>query len=81
MVSTSPKAIETLKITINSLREEKRSYQYIADIFGVNKGIIWAIINDGYIPKSDEIKKKLGLDTEPEIIIVKRHRDKLGRFR
>lgn len=53
------------------------TYGQLAAELKVSKGALWRFINDGYIPKSNVIRSRLGL---PEIIEVFVQRDDRGRF-
>lgn len=55
-------SISNLRAKIAEMRIDEKSYQYIGDKYGVNKGIIYRIHNSDYEPKDPEIRKRLGLD-------------------
>ena len=50
----------------------------MAKHLGLNKGIIWYIVNTDYEPKRQDIRRKLGL---PERIVMERYRGERGRFK
>ena len=54
------------------------SYQEMADFYGVSKAMIWRVANQGYEPKDDVIRERLGF---PQIIKQTVYRDEHGRFR
>ena len=70
---------------IDAVREALRlkvdkadSYTAVAKIMGVNRTTLWRFLNDGYEPKRNDIRRKLGL---PERIVMERYRGERGRFR
>jgi hypothetical protein len=50
-----------VKAQIQKMRDEGKSYKYIGDLYGVNKGLIHMIVNDNHEPKKKKLRKKLGL--------------------
>ena len=81
MVATLQKRIESSKTTIQALLDEGFSYGKIGKSYDLNRGIIHRFMNDGYIPESNEIRQKLGLELGDEIIISIRKRDPItGRL-
>lgn len=69
--------IDTLIDELISLHEKLRSWQAVGDHFGVSKITAWRIVHDGYEPRDNAIRRKLGL---PETITHSQHRDAQGRF-
>ena len=57
---------QQLKSDIHRELQAGKTYQMLADEYGVNKAIVWRIANDSYEPKDPEIRKRLGL---PLIVI------------
>ena len=57
--------------------KEMGSWDKVGTHYKVHRIVVWRIVNDDYEPKSNEIRRKLGL---PEIIQRKAYRDKSGRF-
>ncbi len=53
------------------------TYQDLEDYFGVSKGLIWKIINEGHTPVDERLRERLGW---PEMVVIYHHRDKQGRF-
>ena len=53
--------------------EKGYSYAQIADEYGVNKGIIWKILNEeGYEPQDPEIRRRLGFPQVAEVEFIDR---------
>ena len=57
--------------------KEMGSWDKVGTHYGVHRIVVWRIVKDGYEPKSNEVRRKLGL---PEIIQRMAFRDKSGRF-
>ena len=55
-------SLSNLKAEIAKMRDADKTYQYIGDKYGVNKGVIYRILHNDYEPKDPEIRKRLGLD-------------------
>jgi hypothetical protein len=53
--------IGSLRREILKMRQEGMKWQEIADRYGVTVGMAWRIANEGYEPRSKEIRVKLGL--------------------
>jgi len=58
----------------NRLRKalETKSYGEIARQYGVSKGMVWRIVNEGYEPQDNTIRAKLGYELK---VIVKISQD------
>ena len=47
--------------------DDKVGYKPLADKYGVSAAMIWKILREGYVPKTYEMRKKLGyVPTCPE---------------
>lgn len=68
-----------VKEEIAKMRDAGKSYQYIGDSYGVNKGLIHLIYNKDYEPKRKDIRRKLGLE-DLTIDFVRQVRNAKGRF-
>ena len=68
--------IDALRIELGDLLED-HTYESVAEMYEVNKGIIWKLANTSYEPQSEELRLKLGL---PERITIEAVRDEKGRF-
>ena len=62
--------IQQLKDDLLRELQAGKTYQVLADEYGVNKAIVWRIANDSYEPKDNEIRKLLKL---PIIVIQYKH--------
>ena len=71
--------LNEVQAEIAKMRADKKSYQFIGDKYGVNKGIIWRIYKSDYEPKNKEIRKKLGLENIM-VDFVRQVRNEKGRF-
>ena len=40
--------------------DDKSGYKPLADKYGVSAAMIWKILTEGYVPKTYEMRKKLG---------------------
>jgi hypothetical protein len=70
------KSLTTLKQEISASREEEKTWRDIASSYSVNVAIIWRIVNEGYEPKNNEIRKRLGLP-----LVVTQYKDPVtGRY-
>ena len=70
---------QEVKAEIAKMRDEGKSYAYIGDNYGVNKGLIHLIHNRDYEPKRKDIRRKLGLE-DLTIDFVRQVRNTYGRF-
>ena len=59
------------------LHAELGTWEGVGKHYGLPKITLWRIVYDGYEPKNNETRRKLGLT---EIIEIKRRRDGKGRF-
>ena len=59
--------------------DEPKTYQFIGDKYGVNKGIIHRILNKHYEPQDKDIRRKLGLE-DLTIDFIRQVRNKKGTF-
>lgn len=64
---------------IQEMRDEDKSYGYIGNKYGVNKGIIYRILHNGYEPKDKSIRRKLGLE-DLTVDFVRQVRNPKGIF-
>jgi hypothetical protein len=74
-----PKVTEDkLPSYLDSLLSRLGSYGQVAEFLDVSKALVWRAHKEGYIPKDNELRRRLGL---PEIVISKKFRDpESGRF-
>ena len=70
--------IQEVKAELTRRVREVEGYTALAKHLGLNKGIIWYIVNTDYEPKRQDIRRKLGL---PERIVMERYRGERGRFK
>ena len=70
-------ALETLVEALGDLKSRLGTWQAVGDRFGVSRVIAWRIVNDGYEPKDNAVRRKLGL---PELIYFRASRDARGRY-
>jgi len=73
--STARNAIQDRLIALYALRGSWRAVGLELD---VSSGMAWRVANEGYEPKDDVIRKKLGF---PQVIKQTVYRDEHGRFR
>ena len=66
-----------LILEIQDLKEKLGTWQAVGDRYGVSKIVAWRIVNDGYEPKGNDVRRRLGLE---EILHIRAVRDKAGRF-
>lgn len=66
-----------LILRLQALREKFGTWQAVGDFYGVSRALVWRIVNDGYEPQDNDLRRKLGLD---EIIYFRAARDSAGRF-
>ncbi len=71
--------LEEVRQEIANMRDEGKSYQFIGDKYGVNKGIIYRIYKYEYEPGDTEIRRRLGLEDET-VDFIKQVRSSTGRF-
>ena len=57
--------------------KEMGSWDKVGTYYGVHRIVVWRIVNDDYEPKSNEVRRKLGL---PEIIQRRAYRNPAGQF-
>ena len=69
--------LERLANKLIDLHEELGTWEKVGDHYGLPKITLWRIALDGYEPKNNKTRRKLGLS---EIIEMKRHRDAKGRW-
>jgi len=53
------------------------TYASLGRKYGVNRGLIWQIVNRDHEPKDSEIRRRLGL---AQIVEIRLRRDARGRF-
>ena len=70
-------AFEELVDELARLKEELGTWQAVGDQYGVSRAVVWRIVNEGYEPKDNSLRRKLGLE---ELIIIRARRDEHGRF-
>ena len=63
--------IERLIAEIQDKRDAGESYHSIGQYYGVNKGIIWAILNSDYEPQDNSTRRRLGLPVSPTVNFFK----------
>lgn len=66
-----------LQKEIAELYDNLDSWEKVGKHYGVHRIVVWRIVNNGYEPMANDVRRKLGL---PEIIQRKAYRDKSGRF-
>ena len=69
--------LEELKQSLLKRKEGGETWAGMAREYDVNPAVLWRIANEGYNPKKEETRKKLGL---PEIVQQEVHRNSKGRF-
>ena len=57
MPVSTPNAV---RMRLEELLASGMSYSRVAAQFGVNKGLVWLIVNQGFEPKRADIRKRLG---------------------
>ena len=62
---------------ILELKSKLITWRAVAQHYSVSPAVVWRIANDGYEPKGNEVRRKLGLE---EIVYFRATRDKRGRF-
>lgn len=67
----------TLANKIEGLHKELGTWERVGEYFGLPKIVPWRIVHDGYEPRNNETRRKLGIT---EIIERKIRRDSKGRF-
>ncbi len=75
---------EEVRAQIQQMRDDDKSYQYIADKYStpqkqINKGIIHKFLNTEYEPKDEVIRKLLGLGDET-VTFIRQVRGTGGAF-
>ena len=80
MVTRHQKQEGAARALIGGLRDQGISYGEIGRVLDVNRTTIWAFYNKGQVPKRKDIRQKLGLEGDAEMIISIRHRRKDGTF-
>ena len=70
-------SLENLKESLLKRKEDGETWAGMAREYDVNPAVLWRIAHEGYNPKKEETRKKLGL---PEIVRQEVHRNNLGRF-
>ena len=76
--------LEEVRAQIAQMRDDGKSYQYIADAYStpkkqMNKGVIHQIHNKGHEPKDKVIRKLLGLGDET-VTFIRQVRGTGGAF-
>ena len=74
--------LDKIRAEITRMRDDPidpKTYQYIGDRYGVNKGIIHRIFNKDYEPKDIDIRRRLGLENLT-IDFIRQVRNKKGEF-
>ncbi len=71
--------LDEIKAEITKMRADEKSYQFIGDKYGVNKGIIHRIFKSDYEPKRLDIRRKLGLE-DLTVDFVRQVRSAKGTF-
>ena len=66
-----------LAARISDLYEELGTWEGVGKHFGLPKIIPWRIVNDGYDPKNNKTRRRLGLSP---IVEEKQMRDTNGRY-
>ena len=69
--------LENLKESLLRRKEGGETWAGMAREYDVNPAVIWRIAHEGYNPKKEETRKKLGLS---EIVQQEVHRNDKGRF-
>ena len=71
------KELERLANKISDLYEELGTWEGVGSHYGLPKIILWRIVNDGYEPKNNKTRRRLGLSA---IVEKKQMRDTSGRY-
>ena len=66
-----------LAARISDLYEELGTWEGVGKHFGLPKIILWRIANDGYEPKKNKTRRRLGLSV---IVEQRQSRDTSGRY-
>ena len=69
-MSSKSKTRSQLIQEVQALKKKKWPWQKIADFYGVSRALIWRIVNQNYMPKDKDIRKKLGLKRERHLVPV-----------
>lgn len=69
--------LENLKESLLRRKEGGETWAGMAREYDVNPAVIWRIAHEGYNPKKEKTRKKLGLS---EIVQQEVHRNDKGRF-
>jgi len=64
---------------IQIMKDAGMSYRDIGEKYGVNKGIIHFVLNNGYEPKRKDIRRKLGLE-DLTVEFIRQIRTSKGTF-
>ena len=64
---------------IAKMRTDGKSYQYIGNKYGVNRGVIHKIHNSDYIPTDKELRRKLGIE-DLTVDFIRQLRNPKGTF-
>lgn len=71
--------LEEVKDEIRKMQRAEKSYREIGERYGVNKGVIWMVLNRNYEPKRRDIRRKLGLE-DITVDFIKQVRGPNGKF-
>jgi hypothetical protein len=52
------------------LRAQNQTYGKLADRLGINAGLLWKVMNKDHVPANNNIRKKLGLPPQVNIIPI-----------
>lgn len=72
-------SIDEVIAEIQQMRDDKKSYGYIGNKYEVNKGIIYKMLNEGYVPQDKRIRRKLGLE-DFTVDFIRQTRTSKGTF-
>ena len=74
---TKTTSLEKLKESLLQRKKDGETWAGMGREYDVNPAVLWRIANEGYNPRKDEIRAKLGL---PELVLREIYRNKAGRF-
>jgi hypothetical protein len=70
-------SLEILKESLLKRKEDGETWAGMAREYDVNPAVLWRIAHEGYNPKKEKTRRKLGL---PEVIQREAYRNEKGRF-
>ena len=73
----TPVTDEALSDTVYAEYQRLGTWIAVGKFYGVHRAVVWRIVNQDYVPKRNDLRRKLGL---PEILQQSARRDPKGRF-